>query len=223
MIEKEQELQVHLKPQVGSQTDDVGPSDCKETSVAPLPQDDDLANMREQWADYREETQLLLEHVMETYGKEAAQLMITAIWQECTSVQGTYERRIDRLQSRLDDVMNVLHQQERELLRLKATKSRRRITELEHRCAELQAALDRKPADDAAERAALIENVLFSGEKIGYQALYDDDGILIESGFDSYCSYCSLASFERLKMAREAVHLVLQVKAGRKRLETLTP
>jgi hypothetical protein len=47
--------------------------------------------------------------------------------------------------------------------------------------------------------------------------------VLVEKGFDAYCAFCSSSSLERLKMASEAIHLVLQAKAARKRLETLTP
>ncbi|WP_220211186.1 hypothetical protein [Reticulibacter mediterranei] len=186
-------------------------------------QDDGSAALRDQWADYHEETRLLLESAIETYGKEAAQLLVTALQQESASIQGTYMRRIDRLQSQLDDANTVRQLQERELLRLKATKSRRRIAELERRCAELQEALDRKPEDLAAERTALIEDVLFSGEKIGYQALYVENGVLIDTGFDAYCNFCSSASLEKLRMASEATHLVLQAREGRKKLKRLAP
>src|SRR5579859_2166328 len=142
-------------------------------------QNNGQAALRDQWTDFREATRLLLEQVAESAGEETAQRVARAIALECDYLRNNaYEPRIEKLQLRLEDVLIVLEQREDELRRLKATKPQQRIAMLEKRCAQLQIDLDRKPADEAAERTALVEAVLFSGEKIGFQALYDDNGVL---------------------------------------------
>ncbi|EFH88200.1 hypothetical protein [Ktedonobacter racemifer] len=186
------------------------------------PQDEiGLKLVRRDWTIYDDQTQRMLERMLTCYGEAAAQWMSQAIWLELNLRESAATQCIERLQRQLDDTRVVLHLQEQELARLKATKGRKRIQELEQRCSELEEALARKPVEEAAKRAELVDGIFLSGEKIEFQTLFSDEGVLVEQGWDGYCTFCNTASPERLKMVKEAITLVLHGRKGRKRLEAL--
>lgn len=115
------------------------------------PQDEiGLKLVRRDWTIYDDQTQRMLERMLTCYGEAAAQLMSQAIWLELNLRESAATQCIERLQRQLDDTPVVLHLQEQELARLKATKGRKRIQELEQRCGELEEALARKPVEEAS-------------------------------------------------------------------------
>ncbi|MHB8596684.1 MAG: hypothetical protein ACYDER_07730 [Ktedonobacteraceae bacterium] len=72
------------------------------------------------------------------------------------------------------------------------------------------------------ERNTLTESLMLIGEQLGFQALTSDD-FLLEIGVESWLALCHEASLEHLYQAQDIAHIKLQVQAGRKRLEQLTP
>lgn len=185
--------------------------------------------MRAQWAGWSSSTQLLLEQIAETRGEEEALQIAEAIQQECDLLRyGVYEPRIITLTRKLDDALTVAHVQEKELLGRKGSKAREmraKIAELEQRCADLQAKLEHKAIDEEKERTALAEELMLTGEDIGYKALFcdDNDDLLVAKGFETYLAFAfaETTSTERLQMANEAARLVQKNKEARKKLAQL--
>lgn len=72
----------------------------------------------------------------------------------------------------------------------------------------------------AEERAALIDETMLAGEQLDFPAIATEDFDLAPTVF-CWSAFCSNASIEQLRQARDAAYLKLQVKRGRLKLAEL--
>ena len=72
------------------------------------------------------------------------------------------------------------------------------------------------------ERSSLIEELLLMGEQIGFPSL-SSEIFDLSAGVPSWLAFCDEVSLEWLYLAKDAAHLKIQAKDGRKRLVQLVP
>ena len=75
---------------------------------------------------------------------------------------------------------------------------------------------------EEAARSAVIEDLLLTGEQIGYPSLINDDFVL-DAGVESWLTFIESESLEQLYLARDIVQIKLRAANGRKRLTQLVP
>ncbi len=72
------------------------------------------------------------------------------------------------------------------------------------------------------ERNALVEEILLTGEKLGFPLLKNDD-FLLKADLDNWLILCEDADIATLYQTRDIVSIKLQAQEARKRLKELAP
>ena len=72
------------------------------------------------------------------------------------------------------------------------------------------------------ERSAIIEDLLLTGEQIGYPPLINDDFVL-EAGVENWLAFVESESLEQFYLARDIAQIKLRAANGRSRLLQLAP